>query len=159
MVVTRVGAVRGGGGAAVGDGHGVAALGTSGVLASVGPASLMKRTVGAGRMFLGASGFGRSEGFSACAGDSTSVVDLCYEAFGEEGVGVYQSGGSDVREGGSDASASVCGVSFLLAAKKCVQAWGREDRGFRLVSPSQATSVAEALFIGFFLWPRPVFVL
>ena len=61
MVVTRVGRVGRGGGAAAGDGLGVAALGALGVLASVSRSSMMKRTVWAGGVFLGASGRGVSE--------------------------------------------------------------------------------------------------
>jgi len=61
VVVTTVGAVGGGGGAAAGDGLGVAALGACGVLASVSGASMMKRTVGTGGVFLGASGRGVSK--------------------------------------------------------------------------------------------------
>ena len=56
MVVTTVGGVGRGRRAAAGDGLGVAALGGGGVLAYVSRASLMKRTVGAGGVFLGAPG-------------------------------------------------------------------------------------------------------
>jgi len=51
----------GGGGAATGDSLGVAALGAGGVLASMSRARMMKRTVGAGGVFLGVSGRGVSE--------------------------------------------------------------------------------------------------
>jgi len=61
VVITTVGAVVGRGGAAAGDGLGVAALGACGVLASVSRASMMKRAVGAGGVFLGASGRGVSK--------------------------------------------------------------------------------------------------
>ena len=50
-----------GGGAATGDALGVTALGAGGVMPSVGRVSMMKRTVGAGGVFLGASGIGVSE--------------------------------------------------------------------------------------------------
>jgi len=60
-VVTPVGAKGGRGGAATGDGLGVAALGACGVLIYVSRARMMKRTVGAGGVFLGASGRGVSE--------------------------------------------------------------------------------------------------
>ena len=56
MVVTTVRAVGVGDGAAAGDGLGVTALGAGGVLAYVSQASMMKRRVGAGAVFLGASG-------------------------------------------------------------------------------------------------------
>jgi len=56
VVVTTVGAVGREGGAAAGDSSRVTAFGTGGVLASVSRASMMKRTVGAGGVFLGASG-------------------------------------------------------------------------------------------------------
>ena len=61
MVVTAVWAVGGEGGAAAGDGLGIAALGACGVLASLSRASMMKHTEGAGGVFLGASGMGMSE--------------------------------------------------------------------------------------------------
>jgi len=56
VVVTTVRAVGVGDGAAAGDGLGVTALGAGGVLAYVSQASMMKRRVGAGAVFLGASG-------------------------------------------------------------------------------------------------------
>jgi len=61
VVVTTVGAMGGGGGAATGDGLGVAAIGAGGVLASMSRASMMKCTVGAGGVFLGASGKGMAK--------------------------------------------------------------------------------------------------
>ena len=67
MVVTIVGTVGRGGGTAAGQGLGVAALGAGGVLASVGRTSMMKRTVGAGGVFQGASGRGVSESVGVCA--------------------------------------------------------------------------------------------
>jgi len=86
MVVTTVGAVGGGGGAAAGDGLEVAALGASGVLASVGRASMMKRTVGAGGVFLSASGRGVSKpvavGALGVAVSLRGFLDL--ETLGEE---------------------------------------------------------------------------
>jgi len=61
VVVTTVGAVGAGGEASAGDSLGVTALGVCGVLAFVSRASMMKRTVGTGGMFLGASGRGVSK--------------------------------------------------------------------------------------------------
>jgi len=61
VVIATVGAVGRGRGAAVGDGLGVASLGTGGVLAEMGRTSMMKRTIRAGGVFLGASGMGVSE--------------------------------------------------------------------------------------------------
>jgi len=61
VVIATVRAVGGGGGAAVGDCLRVSALGACRVLASVGRASMMKHTGGAGRVFLGASGRGVSK--------------------------------------------------------------------------------------------------
>jgi len=61
VVVAAVGAVGGGSGAASGDGLGVATFGACGALTPVGCASMMKRTKGAGVVFLGASGIGVSE--------------------------------------------------------------------------------------------------
>ena len=61
LFITTVGALGGGGGTAAGDGLGIAALGAGGVLASRSRASMMNRTVGAGGVFLGASGRGVSE--------------------------------------------------------------------------------------------------
>jgi len=53
--------VGGGGGAAAGNGLGVATFRAGGVLASVSCASMMKHRVGAGGVFLGASGRDVSE--------------------------------------------------------------------------------------------------
>ena len=61
VVVTRVGAVGGGGWAAAGDGLGVAALGAGWVLACVSCPSMMKGTGRAGGMFQGVSGRGVSK--------------------------------------------------------------------------------------------------
>jgi len=61
VVVTTVGAVWGSGGAAARNCLGVATLGAGGILASVSRASIMKRTVWAGGVFLGASGRGVSK--------------------------------------------------------------------------------------------------
>ena len=67
VVVATFGAVGGGRGAAVGNSSGIAALGTGGVLASVSRESMMKRTVGAGGVLLGASGKGVSESIAISA--------------------------------------------------------------------------------------------
>jgi len=67
VVVTTVGAVGGGAGAAARDGLAVAAFGECGVLPSVSQASMMKRTVGAGGVLLGASGRGVSESIAVGA--------------------------------------------------------------------------------------------
>jgi len=61
MVVTAVGTVGRGAGAAAGEGFAVTAVGAGGVLASMSRARVMKRTVGAGGVFLDASGSGVSE--------------------------------------------------------------------------------------------------
>ena len=61
MVITADWAVGRASGAAAIDYLGVAALGACGVLASVSRASMMKRTRGAGGVFLSASGKGVSE--------------------------------------------------------------------------------------------------
>ena len=58
MVITTFGAVGGGGGPPSRDSPGVAALVAGGVLASVSRASMMKCTIGACAVFLGASGSG-----------------------------------------------------------------------------------------------------
>jgi len=50
--------------------------------------------------------------------------------------------------------ARACGGGFVLAAKKHLEAKGREKGGFILLSPSLATSAAELLFV-FFLLPAP----
>jgi len=44
-------------------------------------------------------GFCRGAGFSASKGAGTSVIDLGYEAFGEEAVGIGEGGGSNVGKG------------------------------------------------------------
>jgi len=75
VVVTAVWAVGGGGGAAAGESLGVATLPACGVLASVSRASIMKRTVGAGGVLLGASGWTVSE--SIAFGALGFTVSLC----------------------------------------------------------------------------------
>ena len=55
MVVATIGAPGRGGRAAARDGFGVASLGAGGVLASVGRTSMVKRTIGARGVFLGAA--------------------------------------------------------------------------------------------------------
>ena len=55
MVVATVGAVGGGGQATRGDRLCVSGLGAGGVLASVGCTSMVKRTIGARGVFLGAA--------------------------------------------------------------------------------------------------------
>jgi len=86
VVVTTFGAVGGGGGTAAGDGLGVAALGAGGVLASVCRPNMMKCTVWAGGVFLGASGGGVSEpvavGALGVAVSLSRFLDL--EPLGEE---------------------------------------------------------------------------
>jgi len=66
MVVPTVGAVMGPGGAAVGEGWGVITLGAGGLLTSVSGVCMMKRTVGAGGVFLGALGRGVSKSVAVC---------------------------------------------------------------------------------------------
>jgi len=61
MVFPAVGAVGGGGVLAVRDGPRVASFWAGGVLTSVSRTTLVKRTVGAGVVLLGASGMGMSE--------------------------------------------------------------------------------------------------
>ena len=45
------------------------------------------------------------------------------------------------------------GAGLDLGAKKCLEAWGRDDGGFIALFPSLATSVAEAPLVFFFLSP------
>jgi len=47
------------------------------------------------------------------------------------------------------------GAGSALAAKKCLEAKGREGGDFILMSPSFATLAAEEFFVLFFLLPRP----
>jgi len=61
VVVTTVEAGRGEGGTAVEGGLGDTALGAGGVFASLSRASMMKGTVGAGEVFLGALWRGESK--------------------------------------------------------------------------------------------------
>ena len=75
MFVTTVMAVGGRGGAGTGDGLGVAAIGAGGVSASVSRVSIMKHTIGAGGLILGASGRGISE--SVAVGALGVAVSLC----------------------------------------------------------------------------------
>jgi len=51
--------------------------------------------------------------------------------------------------------ARACGAGSVLAAKKRLEAKGREDGDFILLSPSLATSVPEVLLVFCFLLPRP----
>jgi len=50
--------------------------------------------------------------------------------------------------------ARACGAGSVLAAKKCLEARGREEGDFILLSPPFATSAAEVPFVFFFLLPR-----
>ena len=61
MVVTAVVVVEGGGGATAGDCLGVAAHGARRVLVSVSRTGMIKRTVGAGGVFLSPAGGGGSK--------------------------------------------------------------------------------------------------
>jgi len=94
VVIATVGAVGGGRWAAVGDGSGVASLGTGGVLATMGRTSMMKRTIRAGGVFLGASGMGVSEpvavGTLGVAVSLGRFLDL--EPLGEEEEGGEEDG-------------------------------------------------------------------
>jgi len=47
------------------------------------------------------------------------------------------------------------GAGLDLGVKKRLEAWGRDNRGFFSLSPSLATSVAEAPLVFFFLFPWP----
>jgi len=107
VVVVTIEAVGGGGWAAVRGGPGVASLGAGGVVASVGRTSMMKRTIRAGGMFLGASGMGVSEpvavGTLGVAVSLGRFLDL--EPLGEEEEGREEDGnvvgvnGDDHRSG------------------------------------------------------------
>ena len=107
VVVATIGAVGGGCGATVGDGLGVASLGAGGILAPVGSTSMMKRTVRAGGVLLGASGMGVCE--SVAVGTLGVAVSLGrfldLEPVGEEEEGWEEDGhvvgvnGDDHRSG------------------------------------------------------------
>jgi len=94
MVIATVGAVGGGRGAAVGDGFGVATFGAGGVLATVGRTSMMKCTVWAGGVLLGASGIGVSKSIAVGAlGVAVSLGHfLDFEPLGEEEEGGEEDG-------------------------------------------------------------------
>ena len=80
VVIATIGAVGWGDGAAAGNGLRVAAFGACGVLAPMGRTIVVKRTVGAGGVFLGASGIGVSESVAVGALDVAvglrSLLDL-----------------------------------------------------------------------------------
>jgi len=107
VVIATVGAVGGGSWAAVGNGLGGASLGAGGVLASMGRTSMMKRTIRAGGVLLGASGMGVSEpvavGTLGVAVSLGRFLDL--EPLGEEEEGREEDGnvvgvnGDDHRSG------------------------------------------------------------
>ena len=52
-------------------------------------------------------------------------------------------------------SARACGAGSVLAAKKCLEAKGREEGDFILLTPPLSTSAAEVFFVFFFLLPGP----
>ena len=96
----------------------------------------------------------RGVGISASERDGVSVVDLGYEAFAKEAVGVGEGGGSDVGKGAVMWCARGCGAGSVLAAMNRVEAEGKED-GVRIpLSPSLAPSGVLGFF-AFFLVPRP----
>jgi len=107
VVITTVGAMGGGRETAAGDGLGIASLGAGGVLTLMGRTSMMKRTVRAGGVFLGASGMGVSESVTGgTLGVAVSLgrfLDL--EPLGEEEEGGEEDGnvvgvnGDDHRSG------------------------------------------------------------
>ena len=136
VVLATVGAVGGRRGAAVGDGLGVAAFGAGGVLASVGPTSMMKRTIRAGGVLLGASGMGVSEsitigalGVAVSLGRFRDLEPLVEEEEGGEEDGkVVGVNGDDHRSGllgepNSSALVKVAGRANLDRVPV-------EDRGF-----------------------------
>ena len=119
MVITTVGAVGGGAGAAAGDGLGVAALGSSGVLPSVSRASMMKRTVGAGVVFHGASGRGVSEPVAVGAlGVAVSLLRFLDLEPLEEEEDWWEEASNVIRVNGDDYPSGLLGEPTSLARVK-----------------------------------------
>jgi len=109
----------GGGGAAAVDGLGIAALGAGGVLASMSRASMMKRTVGAGRVFLGESGGGVAESIAVGAlGVAISLRRfLDFEPLGEEQYG-WEEDGNVIGVDGDNHRSSLLGEPNSAALVK-----------------------------------------
>jgi len=126
VLVATIGAVGRGGRAVAGNGLSVAAFGACGVLAPVGRTIVVKRTVGAGGVFLGASGIGLSE---------TVAVGALGVAVGLRGLFDFETPREAEESGGEDGN--VVGVnrddhrSGLLgkpSSSVLVKVPGRADR-------------------------------
>jgi len=83
------------------------------------------------------------------------LLTFAMKIFREEAVGLGEGGGSHVREGGGYALCKGMGRGLDLAAKKRLEAKGRDDGVFISWFPSLTTAVAEAPFVSFFLFPGP----
>jgi len=126
VFVARIGAVRWGDGAAAGNGLRVAAFEACGVLAPMGRTIVVKCTVGAGGVFVGASGIGLSEsvavGALGVAVGLGSILD--FETPREE----EESGGEDgnvVRVNGDN---DRCGLLGKPSSSVLVKVPGRANR-------------------------------
>jgi len=132
VVIATIGAVGWGGGAAVGNGLKVAAFGACGVLVSVGRTIVMKCTVGAGGVFLGASGMGVSESVAVGAlGEAGGLRGLFdFERPREE----EESGGEDGNVIGVNGDNHRSGLLGKPSSSVLVKVPGRADRdSFRIV--------------------------
>jgi len=74
--------------------------------------------------------------------------------------GRWQSESVRVAAAMSGKEAAMCwarawGAGLDLGAKKCLEAWGRDDGAFKSLSSSLAPSVAEAPYVFFLLFPGP----
>ena len=126
MVVAAIRAVGRGGRAAAGNGLRVTAFGACGILASVGRTIVMKRTVGAGGVFLGASGIGVSESVAVGAlGVAVGLRSLLdFETPREE----EESGGEDGNVVGVNGDNHRSGLLGKPSSSVLVKVPGRADR-------------------------------
>jgi len=126
VVVATIGVVGRGGGAAAGDGLGVAAFGACGVLAPMGRTIVVKRTVGAGGVFLGASGIGVSE--SVAVGTLGVAVGLHSLLDFETPREAEESGGEDGNVLGVNGDNHRSGLLGKPSSSVLVKVPGRADR-------------------------------
>ena len=75
MIASTIGAMRGGGAVAVGDGLRIASSGAGGILTPMHRPSVMKGTIGAQRVFLGAVG----SGMAAVVAVGAMCVAVCFD--------------------------------------------------------------------------------
>lgn len=97
-----------------------------------------------------------SVSLGTCDGNGPLLVNLRYEPFGAEPVGLCDSGRSNVREGSGHLFCKAMRDGSLLTANKHLEVKGRDVGGLIALPPSLATSVAKVVFAFLLLFPQPV---